>query len=103
MRIRTHIAQVIMQCNTAAVYRSQLLCLMAMQDTKGISDRMLSEVIERWETLAEEYRLNQECSAGDEKLFIDAQSRGLPIDNATKERLLRFERNAWAMEVRQRI
>lgn len=72
------------------------LCMMAMQDTKGISERMIDEVIMRWMEYAEEYRRNRDCGAGDEKLFADAESRDLPINEEIKAKMLRTERNLWA-------
>lgn len=91
--------QTIIESNQAAVYRDQLLWMMAMQDTKGISTRIGAHVLERYLELAEEYRLNRGCDCGDEKLFIDAESRQLPINPAIKERMLRIERNTWAKGV----
>ena len=90
---RTHTVEEMCQIS---VYRAQLLCMMAMQDTKGISERMIDEVIMRWMEYAEEYRRNRDCGAGDEKLFADAESRDLPINEEIKAKMLRTERNLWA-------
>lgn len=90
------VSKVVEEMCQISVYRAQLLCMMAMQDTKGISDRMINEVITRWVKYAEEYRRNRDCGAGDEKLFADAESRDLPINEGTKAKMLRTERNLWA-------
>ena len=39
---------------------------------------------------------NRDCGAGDEKLFADAESRDLPINEEIKAKMLRTERNLWA-------
>ena len=90
------VSKVIEEMCQISVYRAQLLCMMAMQDTKGISERMINEVIMRWLEYAEEYRRNRDCGAGDEKLFLDAESRDLPINEEIKAKMLRTERNLWA-------
>ena len=58
------VSKVIEEMCQISVYRAQLLCMMAMQDTKGISERMINEVIMRWLEYAEEYRRNRDCGAG---------------------------------------
>lgn len=96
------ICKIIEESSQAAVYRSELLCMMAMQDTKGISERMMMEIVDRWTKLAEEYRKNSDCGAGDEKLFADAESRGLPINDQIRAKMMRIEQNRWEAEMRGR-
>ena len=43
------VSKVVEEMCQISVYRAQLLCMMAMQDTKGISERMINEVIMRWQ------------------------------------------------------
>lgn len=97
MKAKTpNLSKAIEEMCQVSVYRAQLLVMMAMQDTKGISSRMINEVIERWLKLADEYRRNRDCGAGDEMLFRDAESRDLPINEEIKAKMMRTERNLWA-------
>lgn len=97
MKARTpDMSAVIEELCQISVYRMELLMLMSLQDQKGVSDRMINEIIDRFSRLADEYRRNRDCGAGDESLLRDAESRGLPVNQQMREKMLRTERNLWA-------